>query len=164
MAGIQRLVQLFGVLLVLVALLGFLASGSSMEAQMDHAARILGLFPVDLPHNLAHLSFGLWGLVAAHRWSHARVYARISSALYLLLAFTGFFHPTVGNLMPVGGHNIILHASLGAILTLFGLLASSPEPEEQKRVLFPAEQSFAGVEGRGILSAQPLILVSALRP
>ena len=49
--------------------------GLSMEADLSRAARIFGLFPVNLLHNLVHLAFGIWG-VAARKFSSARTYCR----------------------------------------------------------------------------------------
>lgn len=126
MSGLQRIVQIFGVAFVLVAALGLAAGGLSTESSMDHATRLLGIFPVNLPHNLVHLLFGVAGLAAAARWSWSLLYARMSGVAYLLLVPVGLFSPTLGGLMPIGGSDIILHAVLGAVLTLVGLAAEAP--------------------------------------
>ena len=65
---VQRVAQIFGWIFVLVALWGFFVSRGSMEAGPD-APAILGLFPVNLLHNLAHLILGVWGIVAARSFT-----------------------------------------------------------------------------------------------
>lgn len=126
MPTIQRVAQVFGVVFVLVALLGFLASGGSMEADVEQAPHVLGLFPVNLLHNLAHLAFGAWGLAASRSWGAARTYCRVSGVLYLGLAVLGFVAPETFGLMPIGGNDIWLHVVLGAALAYFGFTARSP--------------------------------------
>ena len=85
---VQRVAQIFGWIFVLVALWGFFVSRGSMEAGPD-APAILGLFPVNLLHNLAHLILGVWGIVAARSFGGAKAYAQIAGVLYLLLAILG---------------------------------------------------------------------------
>ena len=127
MTGLQRIAQLFGIAFVAVALLGFLTStGLSMRGEMEHAGRILGLFPVNLPHNLAHLAFGVWGLVAARSWRAAKLYCQVSGIAYLLLAVVGYVSPDLGGHLPLGGADIFLHVTLGAILAVVGFTADEP--------------------------------------
>ena len=37
---------------------------------------LFGLFPVNAAHNVLHILFGLWGLMAARSWRGALIYAR----------------------------------------------------------------------------------------
>jgi hypothetical protein len=53
MSGVQRAAQIFGIIFVLVGIAGFVTSGTSMEADPEMAPHLLGLFPVNLVHNLA---------------------------------------------------------------------------------------------------------------
>ena len=126
MSVLQRFVLLISLAFLLVAALGFMASGFSMSADMDHSARILTIFPTNLYHNVLHLLFGLWGVLSVRRWSSARRFARVSGILYLLLVPLGMASPTLGGLMPIGGSDIILHATIGAVLALAGFLADAP--------------------------------------
>lgn len=128
MTTVQRVSQVFGVVFVLVALLGFVSSGGSMEADMEQAPRALGLFPVNLLHNLVHLAFGAWGLAASRSWGAAKAYCRAAGAIYLVLAVLGFVVPETLGLMPIGGNDIWLHALLGAVLAYFGFTARSTVP------------------------------------
>jgi hypothetical protein len=126
MSGVQRAAQIFGIIFVLVAIAGFITSGTSMEADPDTAPHLLGLFPVNLVHNLVHLALGVWGLIASRDWSAARAYARISGALYLLLAVCGMVVPDGFGLVPIGGADVALHAVLGIALLAVGLTAREP--------------------------------------
>lgn len=122
MTTVQRVAQIFGWVFVLVALWGFFVSRGSMEAGPD-APAILGLFPVNLLHNLVHLALGIWGIAAARSFGGAKQYARIAGVAYILLAILGFVDPTTFGLIPIGGADIGLHAVLGVILAAVGFTA-----------------------------------------
>jgi hypothetical protein len=135
MTKVQRAAQIFGGAFVLVAVLGFFVARGSMEADVERAPHLLGLFPVNLLHNLVHLAFGIWGLVAARSWDAAKLYCQITGVAYLALAALGFVIPTTFGLMPIGGHDIWLHALLGAGLAYFGFTAQgerTAQPEQAR--------------------------------
>ena len=117
---VQRVAQLFGVIFLLVGVLGFVASGMSMDANMDTAPKLLGLFPVNALHNVVHLVFGIWGLLAARTVAGATQFAKIGGGIYLVLAVLGFVAPTTFGLIPIGGNDIWLHAILGIALLAVG--------------------------------------------
>lgn len=119
----QRVAQIFGVVFLLVAVIGFVASGMSMEADPATAPKALGLFPVNLVHNLVHAAFGVWGLAASRSFGGAKSYAAIGGAIYLVLAGLGFVAPDGFGLVPLGGHDIWLHLILGVALLAAGLTA-----------------------------------------
>jgi hypothetical protein len=119
---VQRVAQIFGWVFVLVAVWGFFVSGGSMEAGED-APAILGLFPVNVLHNLAHLLLGIWGILAARSFGGAKTYAQIAGVLYLLLAVLGFIDPTAFGMIPLGGADIALHVVLGLVLAGVGFTA-----------------------------------------
>jgi hypothetical protein len=123
MTMVQRAAQLFGIVFIVVAILGFVASGTSMDADPETASKLLGLFPVNLLHNVVHLLFGAWGLVAARSFAGSRNYGRIGGVAYLLLAILGYFAPDGFGLVPLGGHDIWLHVVLGAGLASIGFRA-----------------------------------------
>lgn len=121
---VQRVAQIFGWVFVLVAVWGFFVTGGSMEAGPD-APAILGLFPVNVLHNLAHLILGVWGIVASRSFGSARSYAQIAGILYLLLTALGLVDPTAFGMIPLGGGDIALHAVLGLILAGVGFTAKA---------------------------------------
>jgi hypothetical protein len=130
---VKTVAGVFGAVFVLVAILGFVAGGMSMETDPATAPKVLGLFPVNAVHNGVHLGFGLWGLLAARSWAGARNYCRIGGVLYLLLAVFGYFVPNGLGLVPLGGHDIWLHAVLGIVLAGVGF-AAKDEPVVGNRV------------------------------
>jgi hypothetical protein len=120
---VQQVARLFGAVFLLIAVLGFLASGMSMEADHTLAPRILGLFPVNALHNVVHLLFGVWGLAASRTASSATMFAKGAGAIYVVLAVLGFVAPTTFGLIPIGGHDIWLHAVIGVVLLAVGFQA-----------------------------------------
>ncbi|HEX6063183.1 MAG TPA: DUF4383 domain-containing protein [Longimicrobiales bacterium] len=123
MTTVQRAAQIFGIVFLLVGIIGFVTSGSSMEADPAMAAKIFGLFPVNAVHNGVHLAFGIWGLLAARSVQGSANYAIIAGALYAGLAVLGFVAPDGFGLVPLGGNDIWLHALLAAGLLVTGLTA-----------------------------------------
>ena len=123
MTTVQRAAQIFGIVFLLVAIIGFVTSGSSMESDPAMAAKIFGLFAVNAVHNGVHLGFGIWGLLAARSVEGARNYTIIAGALYAVLAVLGLVAPDGFGLVPLGGNDIWLHALLAAGLLASGLIA-----------------------------------------
>jgi hypothetical protein len=125
---VQKVSMLFGIVFICVGVLGFFYTGMSMDSEMATAPRLLGVFPVNAAHNVVHILFGIWGLVAARGIVSARRYCQLSGALYLVLAALGFLLPTTFGFIPNGGNDIALHAVLGLALTLVGFLATDDAP------------------------------------
>ncbi len=113
----------FGIGFLLVAVLGFVQGGASMEADPNMAPKVLGVFPVNLLHNLVHLAFGIWALAAARTHDAARAYCRIAGVIYLVLAVCGFIAPSGFGLVPLGGADPWLHIVLGLVLAGVGFTA-----------------------------------------
>lgn len=90
----------------------------------------LGLFPVNVLHNLVHIAFGVWGLLAARTLPAARGYARAVAVIYAILAVLGLFPATntTFGLVPIYGHDVWLHALLAAVAAYFGFVRHEREP------------------------------------
>lgn len=125
MTVVQRVAQIFGVIFILVAILGFITSGANMEADPAMAPKELGLFPVNVLHNVVHLLFGVWGLAASRAWKPAKMYCVAGGAAYLALAALALVSPDMFGLVPIGGNDIWLHALLGVMLLGAGLTAKN---------------------------------------
>ena len=123
MTVVQRVAQIFGIVFLLIALVGFVTAGTSMDPHTMTAPRALGLFPVNTLHNLVHLVFGLWGLLAARGIRASKNYAQVSGVAYILLAVLGFVAPDGFGLLPLGGNDILLHAIIGIPLAIVGFTA-----------------------------------------
>jgi hypothetical protein len=121
---VQRVALIFGVVFILVALGGFITpGGTGMEAHVDQAPKELGLFPINLLHNLVHLLFGIWGVLAARTFPAAKTYCQVAGVIYLVLTALGFVAPDTFGLIPIGGNDIWLHALLGVVLAGVGFTA-----------------------------------------
>lgn len=116
MSTIQRVAQIFGWVFVVIAVWGFVVSGASMESDPAMAPKVMGLFPVNVLHNLVHLAFGVWGIMASRSVDGAKSYALGAGVIYLVLTILGFLTPTTFGLIPIGGNDIWLHALIAVVL------------------------------------------------
>ncbi len=124
---VQRAAQLFGWGFVIVGVLGFFATGASMEDDPLLAPKLLGLFPVNVMHNVVHLLLGVWGLASSGSFSASKAYAVGAGVIYLLLALLGFVSPSMFGMVPIGGNDIWLHVLFGLPLLVIGLTAKRRE-------------------------------------
>jgi len=122
MSTVQRVAQVFGVIFVLIGIVGFFYA-PGMEMGM-----LLGIFPVNLLHNVVHVLLGVWGIMAARSFAGAKSYAQLVGLIYLVLALVGFMDPTGFGLVPLGETDVWLHAVLGIVLGYFGVTAKGGEP------------------------------------
>lgn len=108
-----------GVAFLLIGAMGFVpgvvtpppAAAPPMAAHHNYGY-LLGLFPVNTPHNIVHLLIGAWGVLAYRTWGAARTFAAAVAVLYALLAVGGLvpgLNSTFG-LIPLWGHDVWLHA------------------------------------------------------
>lgn len=117
----QKGALVFGIVFLLVGILGLLTeNGMSMNADMETSGMLLGLFPVNLLHNLVHLAFGVWGLLAARSHDGARTFGKVGAVVYAVLVLLAFVDPTTFGLVPIGGNDIWLHAILAIGLAWIG--------------------------------------------
>ena len=125
----QTIAKLFGWVLILVGVLGFLGfAGGTMS--MGTPSNLLTLFPVNVVHNIVHILIGLWGLNAARTATAATAYCKQAGVLFLLLAVLGFIPATaamLANLVPIDGADVYLHLLLAVILLYFGFMGRTPQ-------------------------------------
>jgi hypothetical protein len=124
---LQKLAGVFGVIFILVAVLGFIVPGGFVMAMDPNTGMILGVFPVNLLHNIVHLLFGIWGLVASRNWAGSKQFFTVGGIIYVVLTVVGFLSPTGFGLVPIGGANIGLHAVLAVAMLAIGYTAK-PAP------------------------------------
>ena len=130
----------YGIGFTFFAIAGFIPAFTPMHA--DHAGlvvggpghgRLLGLFHVNLLHNLVHLAFGIWGLIAWRGGLGAsRLYARGVAVIYALFVVMGLI-PALSNvfgLVPLEGHDVWLHLVLALPAAVFGFapLTATSQP------------------------------------
>ena len=119
---------IFGIVFLAVGVLGFVP-GMVQAPMGDHDVTmtqgygdLLGLFPVNLLHNIVHILFGVWGLLAYRGMTGARTYARAVAIIYALLTIMGLVPglDTTMGLIPIYGNDVWLHAALALVAAYFG--------------------------------------------
>jgi hypothetical protein len=120
---LQKLAGVFGVIFILVAVLGFISPGGLVMTMDPTTGMVLGVFPVNLLHNIVHLAFGAWGLVAARTWSGSKTFFTAGGIIYALLTVVGFLSPMGFGMVPLGGADIWLHAVLAIAMLGIGFTA-----------------------------------------
>ena len=129
----QRFAQIFGVVYLLVGILGFIpvppilvAPGVLGDVLLGpfepFNGFLLGLFAVNWLHNVVHIAIGVAGLAAYRSAAGARSYSIGVGVLYLLLFVIGLILPTVFGLVPIFGvGDLGLHLLSGALALAIGL-------------------------------------------
>jgi hypothetical protein len=115
----------FGAIFVLVGVAGFTVSGGHTAAGHEGGA-LLGVFQVNVLHNVVHLAVGAVMLGAAVAGNvAARLTNTVVGAVYLLLAVVGLFilGDSPANIIALNGADNGLHAVLGVTLLGVGLAA-----------------------------------------
>jgi hypothetical protein len=124
--------MIFGIVFLIVGIGGFIAPLTPMGGMnMDADSQVkmttlfgyeLKLFPVNVLHDIVHLLFGIWGLLAARSLGGARTYFRGVAIIYALLTIMGFIPMlrTTFGLIPLYGNDIWLHAVLAIVAAYFG--------------------------------------------
>src|SRR5438270_13649511 len=122
---VQMAALVFGVIYLAVGILGFLPFlGGSFTLTNT---KLLGIFQINLLHNLVHVVIGIAGLAAASSTANSRTYGQIVGVLLLLLGVIGVFSANPLGLVYLGGLDIALHLVSGAVLAYFGFAAPVSE-------------------------------------
>jgi hypothetical protein len=111
----KNIMYVLGAVLIIVGLLGFVNDP------------VLGIFEVDVLHNLVHLASGILALVFAGMGeSQAKTYAVVLGVVYALVTILGFLSgTTVLGLMDVNGADNVLHLILAVVFLIIGLRKTS---------------------------------------
>ena len=116
--GLARTVAVaFGAIYLLVGIVGFVLDSP-----------LLGLFEVNLLHNIVHIVLGAVLLYASMSYSTAILATRGVGAVLVVLGILGFVDATGFGLVPLGSHDIWLHLATGAILLATGFMATDEAP------------------------------------
>jgi hypothetical protein len=111
---IKKAAQIFGIVLLLVGVLGFIPGITTDEM-------LLGIFHVNAAHNVVHLLTGAVALYAAMQADDkaAKLYFQVFGVVYLLVTVLGFI---VGDGMILGFlSNNAADTWLHVVITLFAL-------------------------------------------
>src|ERR671910_2356089 len=113
----QTLALLFGIVFLLVGILGFVP-GITEDAPggfagEDSDGSLFGIFQTSVLHNLAHLAFGI-GILAARKHDTAMTYLLVGGVAYLGLFLLGILG--VLDWLPADDSDDWLHVALGVAL------------------------------------------------
>lgn len=116
----RKIAQLFGVVLVLVGVLGFIPA-------LTPDGKLLGLFQVDLLHNIVHLATGAAALYLAMTMGEkgAVLFGKVFGVVYALVTVLGLL---TGNalglpgIIPVNMADNLLHVALTAVFVYLGYI------------------------------------------
>jgi hypothetical protein len=134
---IRQFALIFGIIYLIVGVLGFLPGlvqpaphAPPLIVEANHG-RLLGLFTINILHNIVHLLIGAWGVLGSRSLSGALLFSRGLTILYGLLAILGLIPTTntLFGLVPIHGHDVWLHAVSALIAAYFGFLAPRTEAE-----------------------------------
>ena len=129
MSGTRLFALLIGIAFLLAGIMGFIPAlvwpppvgAPDVHVHAGHGY-LLGLFPVNLLHNLVHVIIGLGGLIASRTFSASRGFSRVLAIFYGLLAIMGLVPAlnTTFGLIPIHGHDVWLHAITAILAAYFG--------------------------------------------
>ena len=117
----MRVAKLFGVVFLLVGILGFIPGITSN-------GHLLGIFEVDALHNIIHLLSGILAFAMGGSVSGARNYFRIFGVVYAVVTVVGFLQgDTVLGLIGVNMADHILHLIIAVVALWFGFAGSGKD-------------------------------------
>ncbi|HEY9700511.1 MAG TPA: DUF4383 domain-containing protein [Trichocoleus sp.] len=131
----QYFALIIGILFLLIGIMGYIPAFVKAPAVAPEDAfltftfgygDLLGLFPINVLHNLVHLLVGVLGIAASTTLSSARLYSGVLALFYGSLTLMGLFLPTQSTLgfIPIFGHDVWLHAITASIAAYFGFIAT----------------------------------------
>ena len=121
---------IFGVIYIVIGLVGFTAT-TGVGFFATNGGLLLGLFEVNLAHNLAHLAIGVALFIAALVGPRISALANAGvGALYLVLGIAGLFLvDSQFNFLALNVADNVLHFASAAVLLAVGLGALKPAPK-----------------------------------
>jgi hypothetical protein len=126
----------FGVVLVLAAIVGFFTNSSFDTGDDAPRDALIGLFDVNGWHNVVHLLSGLAALAVAGSRPNARLFAFGFGGVYVLVTILGLAagdNSTLFGLIAVNTEDNFLHLAIAAA----GILAGAASPTEAPRTRAP---------------------------
>ena len=135
--ALRRFALLFGIAFLAFGILGFVpvvtpmhppgeTHGGALKVTGPGHGDLLGLFHVNVLHNIVHALFGVLGLAASRSISASRGYAKLVAVSYALLAVMGLIPSDLTRytfgLVPIHGHDVWLHVLLALPAFYFGFI------------------------------------------
>ena len=119
----------FGVVLVIAAIVGFFTNSSFDTGDDAPRDALIGLFDVNGWHNVVHLLSGLAALAVAGSRPSARLFAFGFGGVYVLVTILGLAagdNSTLFGLIAINTEDNFLHLAIAAA----GILAAAASPSE----------------------------------
>lgn len=120
----QKLAWVFAIVFIAVGILGFVPGITS-------SGHLLGIFEVDMVHNIIHLLSGIVAALAAmSSAAHARLYFKVFGVVYALVAVIGLVQgSTVLGLIGVNMADNLLHIVIAVAALAIGFMGGrEPAP------------------------------------
>ena len=129
---IQLAALAFGVVFLLVTLAGFIPGITTDYDDLTRfdgeGAKIFGIFGTNILENIAHLAFGVAGLLAASSWAASKNYFIWGGVIYLALWLYGLLggsdEDSSANFLGLNSAADWLHFVLGVSMLSIGFLLS----------------------------------------
>lgn len=121
---VRKFALYFGIVYLAVGIVGFLPFlGGSYNLDSKN---LLGIFTVNIMHNIVHLVIGIAGIAMSGSVAQATLFAKVFGIVLLAVGVIGIFNIPAfasGGLLPIGGVDVLLHLVTGALAVYFGFMA-----------------------------------------
>ena len=146
MKAAQRFSLIIGIAYVVLGVMGFipaLVSHPGIDPAIgqygiaSEYGYLMGLFPVNDPHNVLHITTGIFGIAAAISLDSSRFFSGQLGIYYTALAILGLipFANTFFGIFPIFGFDVALHGITGLLGLYFGFFATPSLLKLYKREL-----------------------------
>lgn len=130
----QYFALIVGIMFVLIGVMGFIPGLVQPPTVTPDAAHLgftsgygylMGLFPINLLHNIVHLTVGILGILASISLDSSRLYSGVLALFYGTLTLMGLIPATQSSLgfIPIFGNDVWLHAITASVAAYFGFIA-----------------------------------------
>ena len=136
---IQQAAALVGAVFLLVGILGFIPGITTNYDELGfvdpNGAELLGIFEVNILHNIVHLLFGVAGLGLAATVAGSRTFLIWGGAVYLVVFVYGLVvdMSSNANFIAVNDADNVLHLVLGAGMLALGFLLGRSATVDDRR-------------------------------
>ena len=129
--NIRTFALIYGIVFAAIGVAGFIPGLVTPHEAVEHQLTIeqgagdpLGLFPINVLHNIVHILFGVWGFAVYRNTGAAITYARSVAIVYALFTVMGLIPAlsTTFGFVPLHGNDVWLHALLAAVAAYFGFM------------------------------------------